>query len=255
MYDGDAVQKRFEELKAQRRYKSARALIATSGLPRYTVEKILSGDIRDTSDQIHFRAILDSIGVTEDEFFGRPSRPKPQPGSDPSKKVSARQIPLYGEIPAGAPDLKDGVAEADEMIDAVPGLSSREHFALRVHGLSMSPHLLPGDIVYLERLDVHIGPKEKTRPAPKLLFERLHGRIVAALIDGESTLKVLHLTDKQDGDHDLHLLPMNESFSPLYINPDDDLRIQGVVVKMLRDMSTSVFHLMKNKGELSNVAK
>jgi SOS-response transcriptional repressor LexA len=249
MYDGDAIQKRFEELKAQRRYKSARALIATCGLPRYTVEKILSGDIRDTSDQIHFRAILDSIGITEDEFFGRPSRPKPQP-SDLSKKGSARQIPLYGEIPAGNPDQKEGVVEADEMIDAVPGLSSREHFALRVHGLSMSPHLLPGDIVYLERLDVHIGPKEPARPAPKLLFERLHGRIVAALIDGESTLKVLHLTEKPGGDHELHLMPMNESFSPLYISENNDLRIQGVVVKMLRDMSSSVFHLMKTKGAL-----
>lgn len=53
-----------------------------------------------------------------------------------------------------------------------------------------------------------------------------HGDIVAALLEDEATVKVLH---RQDGQ--VWLMPRNASFAPI---PGDDARILGKVVGVLR---------------------
>jgi repressor LexA len=84
-------------------------------------------------------------------------------------------------------------------------------FALRVRGDSMiDAHILDGDIVILEdRKDVQ------------------NGDIVAALIDGETTLK-RYVTE--------HGRPYLKAENPLYPNlvPARELRIQGVMVSLIR---------------------
>jgi repressor LexA len=84
-------------------------------------------------------------------------------------------------------------------------------FALRVRGDSMiDAHILDGDIVILEdRKDVQ------------------NGDIVAALIDGETTLK-RYITE--------HGRPYLKAENPLYPNliPARELRIQGVLVSLVR---------------------
>ena len=84
-------------------------------------------------------------------------------------------------------------------------------FALRVRGDSMiDAHILDGDIVILEdRKDVQ------------------NGDIVAALIDGETTLK-RYVTE--------HGRPYLKAENPLYPNlvPARELRIQGVLVSLVR---------------------
>src|ERR1051326_2708498 len=97
--------------------------------------------------------------------------------TSPLTKLRGRimDIPLFGLIPAGFAQNREQEAEGCVSVDTEslgfkPG---RNTFALRVTGDSMiGRHILSGDIVVLEH-----GPEPR------------HGDIVAALIDGESTLK------------------------------------------------------------------
>jgi SOS-response transcriptional repressor LexA len=180
------------------------------------------------------------LGLTEDEFF---QRPNPRGKHATVDSDSNLKIPLFGEIPAGAPSPKDGKLIPDQWLDVPSGIRNPKVFALKVQGDSMSPRLLPGDIVFLEPLQLHLGPKDPEQPAvpepiiaPQLLFERLQGRIVAALLDGEATLKVLHIAScANKTDYELHLLPVNPEYRPILIQPSMDVYFQGVVVKTQRD--------------------
>ncbi len=84
-------------------------------------------------------------------------------------------IPIFGAIPAGIPQQREQDAEGCVTVDveSIGFKPTRNTFALRVTGDSMiGKHIISGDIVILEH-----GPEPR------------NGQIVAALIDGESTLK------------------------------------------------------------------
>ncbi|MBA2704592.1 MAG: LexA family transcriptional regulator [Blastocatellia bacterium] len=238
---------RLSEIQKQRGF-SLRWLCQQTNINRHTVDKMFRGDVKSARDKIALKTILEFLQISDDEFYGRPAMQiavRQQTSID-----AASRIPLYGDIAAGIPNPKEGVPEPDEWIEPVPGIRTRGVFALRVQGLSMSPHLLPNDILYLESLDIHIGPKEGL-PAPRIPFERLHGRIVAALIDGEATLKVLRVTPKlTNEDFDLHLMPINRAYPDIYITPQTDLRIQGVVLKALRDENVPVLSLVEGEANV-----
>lgn len=143
--------------------------------------------------------------------FTTPDRPRPD------RSRSLREIPLYGTIPAGLP--VDAVQTPDEMITVDPaalGLPPRAPiFALRVRGDSMiDAHIVDGDTVFLT-------PGE---PRP--------GQIVAALIDGESTLKTFL---RQRGRP--FLRAANVRYPDLI--PAAELLIQGIMVGLLRRVSFS----------------
>ena len=93
----------------------------------------------------------------------------------PIQKVRIADIPIYGQIPAGMATLTDQTIEGHVSLDlrSVNSSKNGRTFALRVRGDSMiGAHILDGDIVILEdRREVQSGD------------------IVAALIDGETTLK------------------------------------------------------------------
>ena len=121
-------------------------------------------------------------------------------------------IPLYGVIPAGLPT--DAVQEADSHISVdATSLGVRANtklFALRVRGDSMiGANIVDNDVVFLT-------PRE---PRPR--------DIVAALIDGESTLKRFLL---QRGH--AFLRAENPRYPDLI--PTTELTIQGVMVGLLR---------------------
>jgi len=97
--------------------------------------------------------------------------------TSPLVKLRSRivDIPLFGAIPAGLPQTREQDAEGCVSVDveSIGFKPTRNTFALRVTGDSMiGRHILDGDIVVLEH-----GPEPR------------NGQIVAALIDGESTLK------------------------------------------------------------------
>lgn len=134
----------------------------------------------------------------------------------PVQKVRITDVPIYGQIPAGMASLTEQTVEGHVSLDSrsVNASKNGRTFALRVRGDSMiGAHIVDGDIVILEaRKDVQ------------------NGDIVAALIDGETTLK-RYVTE--------HGRPYLKAENPSYPNliPARELRIQGVMVSLVRKMA------------------
>jgi repressor LexA len=136
----------------------------------------------------------------------------------PSVNSPGVQLPLFSSIPAGLPDQFDG-SEADETLRFIPttlGISNPSRaFAVRVRGDSMiDAGIFSGDIVVLEQKEARTGD------------------IVAALIDGENTLKRLV---KENG----RVFLKAENVRYPNLEPVEKLDIQGVVVSVLRTMAAA----------------
>jgi repressor LexA len=121
-------------------------------------------------------------------------------------------IPVFGSIPAGMPSDAAQHAEGCISVDintlGIPRAS--KSFALKVRGDSMiEAHICSGDLVILEIKE----PREKD--------------IVAALIDGETTLKRYLVSNGQPV-----LKAENEEYPDLL--PARELLIQGVMIGMIR---------------------
>src|SRR3954470_7272636 len=131
----------------------------------------------------------------------------------PVQKVRITDVPIYGQIPAGMATPTEQTIEGHVSLDtrSVNASKNGKTFALRVRGDSMiDAHIMDGDIVILEdRKDVQ------------------NGDIVAALIDGETTLK-RYVTE--------HGRPYLKAENPLYpdLVPARELRIQGVMISLIR---------------------
>jgi SOS-response transcriptional repressor LexA len=230
MIDSKFVRDRFEQICANQKV-SIRWLAEATGFNRYYINKLIRGDIRKGKDVDRLRVLIEKMGYSEEQFF--------QGGVMPGVKANRGTIPLYGEIPAGNPVWVEGVAVADAWVEVPPQSAGRRLFALRVRGDSMLPRFKSGDLVYLEPLAIKLGVKDPANPVPRLTFERLHNRVVAAIVDGEATLKLLKLVPRakpgKSDDYELHLVPLNEAYSPIIVGPDSTAEFQGVVVKLFRD--------------------
>jgi len=135
--------------------------------------------------------------------------------TSPLTRLQSRivNIPLFGTITAGLPQIREQDAEGCISVDveSIGFKPTRKTFALRVTGDSMiGRHILGGDIVVLEH-----GPEPR------------NGQIVAALIDGESTLKTFVLKGGK---------PYLKAENPKYPNliPAQELMIQGVFKALIR---------------------
>jgi repressor LexA len=122
-------------------------------------------------------------------------------------------IPLLGSIPAGPPQKSWQEAQGCVSVDITTlGIKPTPRtYALRVKGDSMiGRHILDGDIVVVEH-----------GQTPR------NGDVVAALIDGESTLKTF-VTEKGK--------PYLRAENPRYpkLIPAAELVVQGVMVAMIR---------------------
>jgi repressor LexA len=124
-----------------------------------------------------------------------------------------RDIPLYGSIPAGFAERREQDAEGCVSVDinSIGYKSTKNAFALRVTGESMiGRHIMDGDIVILEH-----GPDPR------------NGDIVAALIDGDCTLKTYVVKAGK---------PFLKAENPRFPNliPAQELVIQGVFRALIR---------------------
>ena len=135
--------------------------------------------------------------------------------TSPWAKLRGRvmDIPLYGSIPAGLARQREQEAGGCVSVDiqSVGFKPTRNTFALRVTGDSMiGRHILDGDIVVLEH-----GAEPR------------QGDIVAALIDGESTLKTFVQKNGK---------PYLKAENPKYpdLMPAQELMIQGVFKALIR---------------------
>jgi len=148
-----------------------------------------------------------------------PNRPRAvevlPPGEDDADARAARPTPTYvpvvGRIAAGAPVLAE---EAIEDVFPLPRelVGTGTLFMLKVVGESMvEAGIVDGDWVVVRQ-----------QPSAE------SGEIVAAMIDGEATVK----TFQRKAGH-VWLLPHNPSFEPI---PGDDALILGRVVSVLRKL-------------------
>ena len=168
--------------------------------------------------QSHFRfasqtSVMQYIAALEKKGFLQRHAGKARALITPIQKVRIHDVPIYGQIPAGMATLTEQNVEGHVSLDAQSANVSKNHgtFALRVRGDSMiGAHILDGDIVILEQSK-----------------DAQNGDIVAALIDGETTLK-RYVVD--------HGRPYLKAENPRYPNliPARELRIQGVMVSLVR---------------------
>lgn len=122
-------------------------------------------------------------------------------------------VPIYGAIPAGRPMDAEQEEEGCVLIDVdTLGIKpTTRTFGLKVHGDSMiGKSIIDGDIVIIEH---GVQPRS--------------GDVVAALIDGQVTLKTFVL---QQGK------PYLRAENPRYpkLIPQEELQIQGVMVALVR---------------------
>lgn len=130
------------------------------------------------------------------------------------ERAEIMDIPLYGMIPAGYASPQEQQADGSIAVDVnTLGLGrNAKAFALKVRGESMiGANICDGDMVILEAKE----------PRPR--------DIVAALIDGETTLKRFLVKDGQP-----YLQAENPDFPDLI--PANELLIQGVMQALIRQV-------------------
>jgi repressor LexA len=168
--------------------------------------------------QNHFRfasqtSAMQYIAALEKKGFLQRHAGKARALITPIQKQRIHDVPIYGQIPAGMASMTEEDIEGHVSLDHHNANVSKPHgtFALRVRGDSMiGAHILDGDLVILEQSkEVH------------------NGDIVAALIDGETTLK-RYVVDRGR--------PYLKAENPRYPNliPARELKIQGVMVSLVR---------------------
>ena len=143
--------------------------------------------------------------------WGAPAAaPAPDAGED-AQLPTPSYVPVVGRIAAGGPIL------AEQLVEDVFPLPRQlvgdgELFLLRVQGDSMvEAAICDGDWVVVRR-----------QPVAE------NGEIVAAMIDGEATVKTLKRADGH-----VWLLPHNAAYQPI---PGDDAVVLGRVVSVLRSL-------------------
>ncbi len=138
---------------------------------------------------------------------------KPQAQTQNIAETPVVKIPLYGSIAAGFAQDSQPQLENELSLDPILfGLADKNNlFALKVKGESMiNASICDGDIIILE----------KRMPR--------NGDIVAALIDGETTLKRYIESDGKT-----YLKAENPAFPDLH--PVQELQVQGVLITLIRD--------------------
>jgi repressor LexA len=126
---------------------------------------------------------------------------------------SGMRLPILGLIAAGTPI--ETVSGHPDTLEVPPFMvGKRNSYVLQVKGQSMiNDGIHNGDYVVVQ---------EKDTPS--------NGEVVVALVNGsEATLKRYY---KEAGR--VRLQPANDTMDPIYITPDMDLKIQGVVIGLIR---------------------
>ncbi|MSU58943.1 MAG: repressor LexA [Pedosphaera sp.] len=175
---------------------------------------------QEIADQFGFRSlnsVTEHVRLLRQKGFleSEPGKARALRVISPLTKLRNRivDIPLFGSIPAGLPQAREQDAEGCVSVDveSIGYKPTRNAFALRVTGDSMiGRHILDGDFVVLEH-----GPEPR------------NGQVVAALIDGASTLKTFVVRGGKP-----YLRAENPKYPDLI--PAQELMIQGVVKALIR---------------------
>ena len=125
-------------------------------------------------------------------------------------KPDSASLPFLGRVAAGAPVQ---AVPQEERLEFRSLFGGRDNFVLQVRGQSMiEDHIEDGDFVVIHK-------KETAED----------GERVVAMIDDEVTLKRFY----REKNH-IRLEPSNKNMDPIIVNSDEDARILGVLVGVLR---------------------
>lgn len=123
------------------------------------------------------------------------------------------EIPLLGNIAAGIPI--EAIENPSETIE-VPTYMIKapyRYYALNIQGHSMiDDHILDGDIAIC-RYQEHAN----------------HGQTVVAILNGDATIKRFHPRPNR-----IELHPANATMKPIIVTPDEDFKIAGILVGLIR---------------------
>lgn len=129
----------------------------------------------------------------------------------PAHAPEGLELPLLGLVAAGTPI--EALSNPEPIAVPPTMLGRGEHFVLRVKGDSMiGDGILDGDYVVVNR-----------RPSAEI------GQTVVALVEGEATVKLFY---KKDGG--VELRAANPAYAPIRVSPEQEFRIEGVVVGVIR---------------------
>ncbi len=125
--------------------------------------------------------------------------------------ADAPGLPLLGIVAAGAPI--EPVPQF-ELIDVPPSMmQGSDRFALKVKGDSMQDEgIFPGDLVIIR--------KQATAR---------NGQTVVALVNNEATIKTYMIKGNR-----VELHPANPKMKPILVGPQDEFRIEGVLIGLIR---------------------
>ncbi|MEZ4810303.1 MAG: translesion error-prone DNA polymerase V autoproteolytic subunit [Allomuricauda sp.] len=145
--------------------------------------------------------------------------PKQPPKTDsltffsPDKEQSLK-IPLsINTVSAGFPSPADDFKQKRISLDNTLIKNKEATFYARVSGKSMiGAGLDDGDLLVIDRS-----------------LEAEHGKIAVCFLDGEFTVKRLHIEKNS-----ITLMPENESYKPIKVPKDSDLLIWGVVTYVIK---------------------
>jgi repressor LexA len=127
-----------------------------------------------------------------------------------NRRLGGSTLPLLGAVAAGTPT--QAVAQ-DEHLDFKELFGDPNYYALRVRGQSMiENHIDDGDYVVIRK-------QEKAE----------NGARVVAMVDDEVTLKRFYREKNR-----VRLEPANKGMGPIFVDSDEDLRILGVLVGVIR---------------------
>ena len=120
---------------------------------------------------------------------------------------------FLARISAGFPSPADDYMESALDLNAYLVRNPAATFMVRVGGDSMAgAGIADGDLLVVDRSE-----------------EAVHGKIVVAVLDGELTVKRLHLRNGAR-----RLVPENPRYKPLRIEPGQELQIWGVVTGVVK---------------------
>jgi len=127
--------------------------------------------------------------------------------------ATAAHVPLIGRIAAGTPILAEENIEDTLAVDKALLPRSSQIFALRVQGDSMTGDgILNGDLAII-----------------RMQKNAEHGQIIAAIIDGDATLKHYYPAENR-----IELRASNPTYSPIIINEGEDFSIAGILAGVIR---------------------
>lgn len=131
----------------------------------------------------------------------------------PRRVLAGRSValPLAGRVAAGRPI--EAIEAADSLEVPTSMLGRGDNFVLQVQGDSMiGDGILDGDYVVVRKA-----------------ADAENGRTVVALLHGEATVKRFY---RKEGRIELH--PANPTMQPILVENEESLRIEGVVVGVIR---------------------